>query len=219
MSISTLDYSNLINCMAATVQVQLSNPYGTGDVSFIGLITGDLAIAAGANYEGLMDVASQENLSKKLSLLNSLTGKQMSSGDIRLVTYSQTALSYVNSDKIKFSVDCVLVAVNKTDSPLNQWKKLLKLVNPRFASSYFDWKGVMESPTDYRISGDGSTTGTASIRYSTWFFSKNQLVTNVNFTPSKVVTTTGTPLYVHGTIQFEPYRALEQSEFLSYFRG
>lgn len=219
MSISTLDYSNLINCQEATVQVQLTNPYGTGDVSFIGLITGDLAISAGANYEGLMDVAMQESLSKKISLLNNISGKQIASGDVRLVTFSQTALSYVNSDKIKFSVDCVLVAVNKNDSPLTEWKKLLKLVNPRFASSYFDWKGVMESPTDYRISGDGSTTGTASIRYSTWFFSKNQLVTNVTFTPSKVVTTTGTPLYVHGTIQFEPYRALEQSEFLSYFKG
>jgi len=219
MSISTLDYSNLIGCQAATIQVELSDPYGSGDVSFIGLLTGDLAISAGANYEGLMNVTAQESLSQKLSLLNNITGKNMSSGDIRLVTFAQTALSYTNSDKIKFSLDCVLVAVTKTDSPLKQWKKLLKLTAPRFGTQSFEWKGIMESPTDYRIAGDGTTTGTASIRYSTWFHSTNQLITNVNFTPSKVVTTTGTPLYVHGTIQFEPYRALEQSELLSYFHG
>lgn len=219
MAISTLDYSNLIRCFAATVQVEITNPDGGGNTSFMGLITGDLAISTGANYETLMDVSAQESLSKKVSLLNNLTGKKFYEGDVRLVTFPQTAMSYINSDKIKFSVDALLVAVNKNDSPLNEWKKLLNLANPRFLNSDLGWRGMMQSPTNYKIAPDGSTTGTASIRYSTWFFSKNQLVTNVTFTPSKVVTPRGTPLYVHGTIQFEPYRALEQGEFAEYFRG
>lgn len=217
MALNTFDYKNLIDSKEATIQVHLSNPYGTGDVMFIGLLTSELGISCGANYESLMDTSAQEALSKKATLLNNLTEGAISSGDIRLVTFPQTSMSYINSDKIKFSVDCVLVAVNKTDSPLNEWKKLLRTVNPRYGEIAKKWGGVMQSPTNYRYHNDGTASGTASIRYSTWFWSRNQLITNVNFTASKAVTSTGTPLYVHGTIQFEPFRALEQDELIKYF--
>lgn len=220
MANSIHEYKTLIGQEESTIQVHVTNPFGDGkDIMFRGLITSELVIAGGANYESLYDTSAQDALTKNLAILNSLGDKSLIGGaDVRLVTFAQTASSYINSDKIKFSVECVLVAIKPEDNPLREWRKMLKLTQPRFLDvGVQGFKGFMKSPTNYRYESNGSTRGTAAVKYSTWFSSFNQLITNVSFNPSKVVTKSGAPLYVSGTIQFEPYRALEQGEYDKYF--
>lgn len=216
MSISVSNYKSLYNSKEATIQLAITNPQGDGnDYMFVALFTSELTISGGAHYESLFDTGMQEEMSKKVGLIREMLGG--GGGSVRLVTFAQTAKSYINSEHTQFQIDFVKVAINANDNPLGEVKQLLRLVYPRFQSGDMGFKGFMESPTDYRYESSGKTQGTASIRYSTWFWGKDLIITNVSFTPSKAVTRTGTPLYVTGTIQFEPYRSLEQGELLQFF--
>jgi len=203
----------------STLQLDISAPWGSGgNLQFKSVILGELSMGSGANYSSLFDVSAQEALSNKLAQLNLLTGAFES--DIRLVTFQQTALFYINSDKVRFHVDVMLMAINPTDDVLTPFVGLQQLCTPRAASIGTVWgdAAFIKAPTDYHVDAkSGKAKGTASIRYSTWFLARNQLITRVDFTPSKAVIANGKPLYVTGRICFEPFRAITQEEFSGYF--
>lgn len=212
----SFQYNKLLNNLESTLQIDITAPFGGGNLTFKSIIVSELSIGGGANYESLFDTSAQEALSKKLAQAQQLT--QLWKENIRMVTFQQTVLSYINTDKLKFSVDVALMATKPSDDILTPFVDLQKLVTPRSLST--GWSAVMQSPTDYKVEmTTGKASGTATIRYSTWFIARDQLITNVHWTPSKVVIKAGRPLFIVGQITFEPFRVITQEEMAGYFVG
>jgi hypothetical protein len=226
-------------------QVFISLPDGQGSRRVQGLLQGEFTISGGNQFNTPLASSSQEGLSQKLNVgkaaieavATNVTGQQVSLGSqIQLKTLAQTANFWTGSEKPKFSIDLLFIALRRGDDVRDQVDSLYRTVFPTLGKG-----GVfLQAPYNYSVDGAGRARGTFAIKLGEWFRATRQVMTNVSFTFSQEMVpldggsggggilsigdgvinqepTKFAPLFARGSIQFEPYRDITYNEFRGYF--
>lgn len=180
-----------------------------------GYITSEIAIDGTSEYNTPLESQAQNSLNdaknRITALAGNVTGKPISIASPQSV--EQSVVSWVGTAKPHFNLQLVFVALRETDDVRKATFDLYKTVYPSsdkiVAGTFF------KPPLGYATAGLASQ-GTCTIQVGRWFRATQQVMKNVNFSYSKQTIASGAPLYAHGSISFEPYRAITIGDLRGY---
>jgi len=175
-------------------------------------LTQDISIGGSASYTspGQIELAKQasELLNRGAAVANR-AGTNFANQQI--TTIFSTVQSWTSSDLFKLQLPLVFISLDRGIDPRIPVKKLLKCVYPISKDLV-----TISAPNEYNF----TSSTCCSLRIGSWLLTpKIFLITSVNFSFSKEVTTDGWPLFATGTISMQSYQQIfadEIEEFLSY---
>ncbi len=196
-------------------QIQFGLPNGTVKAY---MIQENFSIEASANYESVF----QQSLAETLASQNQVASKVLELGKKALQTSAknveETRLSWVNSEKPKFNLDLLFVSIESGDDPRKHPLQFLEGVMPTRGTA-----NIMNAPWDYNILGEGTNSGKFAVQIGKWFRAPNQVLTGARFNLSREVVDIGggftVPLYVEGSVSFEPWKMIFADQLSGYFPG
>lgn len=200
---------------------------GLGTVK--GYLRQEFAVGSTADYSSPFESSTMDNaqniITSVASAVDMTTGSNLSS--FRLSNILGSVAIWRSTKKPQFQISMVFVAIRPDDDVTKNIRLLMRAIYPSA-------KGLLlEGPLGYAVpqvnikgatKGKGATPslasakGTSVISIGKWFSAPGQLITNVNFSLSKEVTSAGRPLYATAEVSFEPWRILVQDEINSFFR-
>jgi len=188
----------------------LTSIVGSG-IRVYGWIMEDFAIGGSNTWDSLYDLSALEGVNKSYQQV-----VQASSGEaenVMMKSIGDTVAYWGGSSTPEFSLPMMFVALNTGVDVRVFVKDLLKGVYPTNA------EGKITVPLGFNSPKSGEKAelkGTVTVQIGKWFKAPGQVLTNANFSFSKEVTPTGTPLYALGSIGFRPYRMITAKEIGSY---
>lgn len=118
------------------------------------------------------------------------------------------------SDRPRFSVPLLFLAINDGDNPMQAARQLLAYVYPGGSPNT-----VLEAPLGYASANLFSDAGCCSVSIGKWFATPRCLVVKqMELTVSQKTDYPGVPLYVGAAIEFEAYRSMTYTEVAAFFR-
>jgi hypothetical protein len=218
-----LDIENLI----ANPNYKVVIAFGGSNI-IQGFIQGDLKFGGGNQYNNPFESQAQQKLSDLMAKVqpaataaaNKFLGTNLSSAQISIKSFDQTISSWTGSEKPKFSMTLVFIAINPDDDVTQPIRKMMKAVFPTRAAEGL----LMRAPLGYGpalVNNNGlpgmAVGGTIVVKVGKWFRAFGQICTKASPTISKQVIASGRPLWSSFDFEFEPYRAISYSEFTGYF--
>lgn len=207
---------------SATGPLQGTNGSTINRNSVVGFVVDKFSISGTANYNSPLESAAQESLDTKLQAaqtsLKGLLGPLADSlPNFSLKTVAQSVSIWTGSDRPSFNIPMAFIATRPGDDVRIDVRKLLRTTFPNFSNAGL--ATTIHPPNNYRVTtedGSVSATGTISVQIGRWFSAPLQVMTNVDFQFSEVVTPDGYPLYAVGTVTFTPFRTISADEIESY---
>lgn len=212
-------------------QVFISLPNGSGSQRIPALLQGEFTVSGGNAFNNPLASSAQANLSEKLNVgkaaiesVANIAGREVNLGSqIQLKTLQQTALFWTGSEKPRFNIDLLFIAMRRGDDVREFVEPLYQTVFPTLGEG-----GVfLRAPFGYSVDGKGNASGTFAVQLGQWFRATRQVMTSVSFTYSQEMVplngsptqepTQFAPLFARGSISFEPYRDITFREFQGYF--
>ena len=215
-------------------QVFISLPSTNGNsVRINGLLQGEFNISGGNQWNTPLASAALDSLSEKVNIVKAaiqgganLLGKKVDLGSqVQLKTLNQTNNFWTGSERPKFNIDLLFIALRRGDDIRDFIEPLYSAVYPSLGRG-----GIyLKAPLGYNVDGRGNPKGTFAIKLGSWFRATKQVMTNVSFTYSQemipldgnpnsgIEPTKFAPLYARGSISFEPYRDITFREFKGYY--
>lgn len=196
------------------------------------LFQGEFSISGGNSFNTPLASSGLENLSEKINIgktviqsaANQIGANVNVGSQVQLKTLSMTSNYWVGSEKPKFTLDLLFIALKRGDDVRDMVEPLYESVFPTVAKG-----GIyIRAPFGYNVDSQGQAIGTFAVQLGTWFRATKQVMTGVNFTYSKEMipldgavngteATKFAPLYARGSIAFEPYRDITFNEFKGYY--
>jgi len=227
-------------------QVLLSLPNSQFRVS--AFLQGEFSIAAGNNFNQPLASSALDNISQKVNVAKSVvdtaanfSGRNFNTGaQVSIKPLNTTALTWIGSEKPKFSIDLLFLATRRGEDIRDPIKELYRGVFPTVTGGGVLGSAILKAPYGFRQTQGGlSAKGTVGVQLGRWFRATRQIITNVSFTFSQeMVPLDGTPrsrtgatsdagptvdptkfapLFARGSISFEPFRDITYNEFTGYF--
>lgn len=159
----------------------------------------------------------------------------------RLKPLKTSYVAWQKSDTSPFSFKLSRIALTPDEDTVKPFRDLAKMVLPAYFSAgivttpgmynppygenlwedikdFFSKLGdIFKGESTSKFKDDEFVKGTITIKYGTWAVIRNLLITNLSFTPSKVCTKYGLPLYTTGKIDLIPYRMLLADDIQNMF--
>lgn len=199
-------------------KIVISGPMGTVE----GFITDEIALDAAAEHNAPLYSAAQEHLSQAYDRLKAGFGAAGGGGvlpNISPVALEQSVASWTGTSKPSFNLKMVFVAMHSGldgNAPDDVRQSVMKLYRTVYPTGVSVGKATfLKAPLDYAPQGDRAR-GTITVAVGKWFRATGQIMKNVSFSFSKQSVQNGTPLYAHGSITFEPFRAVTIADISGY---
>lgn len=207
-----LDLDDLKNNANARVLVAIPGTRGVR-----GIIQGNLQISGSNEFQSAFEASGLGDASRKLQIASALLGDLKP--DIipsTLLTLQGSVYTWSGSGRPTFTVPMTFLAVRETDDVRRQVADLYRTVFP--TTREVGEGKFLEPPLGYNPIPSLTTTGTIAVSIGNWFTATQQVMRNVDFTFSKEVIASGSPLYATGSIAFEPFRAIQLNDMKGYLK-
>lgn len=192
----------------------------SGGARIVGFVMSDF-VFSGRNYfnsamEALLGGAGSATIGKGNSIMsgaisayNLLGGQAVS----RTLSGGDSTSAWIGSDRPKFTLPLLFLAVNPGDNPLETARQLMQFVYPTGNPN-----GVLIAPLNYVPDFYSRGGGCVGVQIGNWFRTPRLfIVKSVQLTISQRTDPGGMPLYVGATVEFEAQRTMVYDEVASMF--
>lgn len=204
------------------LQAQITHTGSAASKSWVGLIEDDIAMGASALYESPWEAVSDaaSDLINSAASVGSMVGIDAASqfSNTRLKSIKQTINVWKNSTRPVYNVNFTMMNYRQGMDVLAQAWELKALCYPDEASDL-----MLDAPGGYKYdTGNDSSSGTFSLRFSNWFQAVELNLTDVNLVVSKTMVSDGgnpRPLFVTVNATLTPIKLTTAAKIRSFYRG
>ena len=212
----SLDINNIVNDKN---RVKITG--ALGDIkqrtSVESFIKENFNISVSNEWDGANETDSQSKLAAIINKTLAIARRSSNVGfsDIRILHPIQTIRTWRGSSLPVFNIPLTFLSLTENSNPLEDAKKLLRTVTPRFRAANF----VLEAPLGYapKFKGKGTALGTVTLEIGEWFRAPDLIILDVNINFDSAVIESGVPIMVEAAVQLSPFRLVDQNEILGYF--
>ena len=216
--------------MSLFVDVLRSNPNaevrvdatGSGGPYLKAFVMQDFAFGGRNSFNSAMEAILGGSISRGIAAANSamasatglanLAGGNMVS---RTMSAGDSVSAWVASDRPKFTIPMLFLAINDGDDPRSIARDLMSFVYPSG-----DPNGILTAPLGYTANFSSFGNGCAAVRIGRWFQTPRLFVVkSVEMTISQRTDVNGVPLYVGAIVEFESQRTMTVDEVQAFFIG
>jgi hypothetical protein len=145
-------------------------------------------------------------------------GTKLFAGKTFQLELEQTRKVWQESGTPQLSISLAFYGLKSGDignRPIDKVRALYGALFPKQVQNTF----LLDAPLGYKwIAGKNlDAAGTLSLSIGEWFKANKLVALSANFTPSLQVMRDGSPLYISGSIELEPFKMLTYEEFLAWF--
>jgi hypothetical protein len=185
-----------------------------------GVLTDSFAIAGQNQFSSLKNEIEDVPLVGSLASVanKAAKGTKLFAGKTFQLELEQTRKVWQESGVPNLSINLAFYGLKSGDigkRPIDKVKALYAALFPRKIQNTF----LLDAPLGYKwIEGKNlEAAGTLSLTIGQWFLADKLVAVGANFTPSLQVMRDGSPLYISGSIELEPYKMITYDEFLAWF--
>lgn len=206
------DESSLYRATITGVRAQ------NGSRTVAGVLNSAVPLAGGNEFESAKTALSKLPLiGKVFELSGALSDFTRLAGKDTAMAVEQTRKIWQESRTPVLSVEMTFWGLQAGDlgnRPIDKVLALYSGVMPTKSAGGF----LISAPLGYRFTDENfNASGLVALNIGTWLRATELVMTNVNFTPSLEVMADGSPLYMTGSVELEPFKMITFDEFLAWF--
>lgn len=186
-----------------------------------GFIMSEFRIAVGNSYTSPLQSQAQDAIAQSVEAAKAIASNFFATDKIfswTPRTVEQSVYTWAGSDRPKFTIGLLFIAMENGDDVRASYRNLLNAVVPSFVVE--GGKATfINPPLSYLPQGGRSARGMVSVAIGKWFKGDFLLITHVDGTMSKETLPSGLPLYCQVSATFETYRIVSAQEMQQWFGG